>query len=59
MKQTHRYREQSSGSWWREGGEGRVGVGHREVQTAIKEATGSIAQHEEYSQYFKMIIKGD
>ena len=36
QKQTHRYREQTSGYQWEEGrGRGRLGVGDKEVQSTM------------------------
>ena len=55
QKQTHRYREQTSGQQWgEEAGRGKVGGGDQEVQTTmykINKLKGYIAQHREYSQY--------
>ena len=60
-KQTHRYREQTSGYQWGEGqGEGKYrGKGVRGINYYVKtKLQRYIVQHGEYSQYFIITING-
>ena len=62
MKQTHRYREQTSGYKWREGRwegpfSGRGLKGARYYDRIIK-LQGYIVQHGKYRQYFIITING-
>ena len=56
MKQTYRYREQTSGYQWGEGSvEGKKGFRRLKVQTImykINKVQGYIVQHRERNQYF-------
>ena len=61
-KQTHRFREQTSGYQWGEG-QGKVQYRHRElrVQTTMcnkNKLQRYIVQHREYGQYFIITING-
>ena len=66
-KQTHRYREQTSGYQWQwgvgwMGGAGRMtiqgwGCGRYKV-SGVRQAQGYIEQHGEDSQYFGITVKG-
>ena len=55
-KQTHRYREQTSGYQW---GGGKTGMGLRGTNYHVQnKLQGYIVQHREYSQYFIITING-
>ena len=57
-KQTHRYREQTSGYQWG-GGERKYwgGLGGSGRYKLLGQAQGCIVQHGEYSQYFVITVK--
>ena len=61
QKQTHRYREQTSGYQGERGKGGKIGAETYKVQTTmykINKLQGYIAQHREYSQYFIITLNG-
>ena len=61
QKQTHRYREQTSGYQGERGWGSKTGAETYEVQTImykINKLQGYIVQHREYSQYFIITLNG-
>ena len=56
-KQTHKYREQTTGYQWGEG-RGRRGVGSGKYKLLGVRLQGCVVQHGEYSQYFVITVNG-